>query len=113
MNIFKLIINREIPANIVYENDYVIAFKDINPVAPIHILVVPKKEIRTLNDIGSEDFIYLNEIFMAIKSLAIELNIAEDGYRVINNCNKFGGQEVFHLHFHLLAGEPIGPMRAL
>ena len=99
MSIFNKIINREIPANIVYENKYVIAFKDINPLAPVHILVVPKKEIT--------------EIFLAIKELAKELNIAENGYRVINNCNKYGGQEVFHLHFHLLGGEPIGPMRAI
>lgn len=113
MSIFNKIINREIPANIVYENKYVIAFKDINPLAPIHILVVPKKEIRTLNDFVIEDSIYITEIFLAIKELVKELNIAENGYRVINNCNKYGGQEVFHLHFHLLGGEPIGPMRAL
>lgn len=113
MSIFNKIINREIPANIIYENDYVIAFNDINPVAPIHVLIVPKKEIRTLNDINSDDSVYLTEIFLAIKELAKKLGIDENGYRVINNCNKFGGQEVFHLHFHLLGGEPIGPLRAL
>lgn len=111
MSIFTRIINREIPANIVYENDYVIAFKDINPVAPIHILIVPKKEIRTLNDVKSEDFSYINECIVAIQEIAKELEISENGYRIINNCNSFGGQEVFHLHFHLLAGEPLGPMR--
>lgn len=111
MSIFTKIINREIPANIVYENDYVIAIKDINPIAPIHLLIIPKKEIETLNHIKEEDNKYLLECLFAIKNIAKELNIAEDGYRVINNCNKFGGQEVFHLHFHLLAGEPIGPMR--
>lgn len=113
MSIFNKIINREIPANIIYENEYVIAFNDINPVAPVHILVVPKKEIKTLNDIKIEDSVYITEIFLAIKILAEKLNIAENGYRVINNCNKFGGQEVFHLHFHLLGGEPMGPMRAV
>lgn len=113
MSIFNKIINREIPANIVYENEYVIAFKDINPLALVHILIVPKKEIRTLNDLNVEDSVYITEIFFAIKELAKELNIAENGYRVINNCNKYGGQEVFHLHFHLLGGEPIGPMRAI
>lgn len=111
MSIFTRIINREIPASIVFENDYVIAIKDINPIAPVHILVIPKKEIKSLNDITSEDSVYLSESFFAIKSIVHELNVAEDGYRVINNCNKFGGQEVFHLHFHLLAGELIGPMR--
>lgn len=110
--IFTKIINREIPANIVFENEYVLAFKDINPAAPIHILVVPKKEIKTLNDICEEDAIYLNNIFFAIKSIAKEQNFDEEGYRVINNCNKFGGQEVYHLHFHILAGEEIGPLRA-
>lgn len=111
MSIFTRIINREIPANIVYETDYVIAIKDINPLAPIHILIVPKKEIRTLNDIKNEDFIYINECITAIQNIAKELKIEENGYRIINNCNSFGGQEVFHLHFHLLAGEPLGPMR--
>ena len=112
MSIFTRIINREIPANIIYENDYVIAFKDINPIAPIHILIVPKKEIKTLNEIEAEDAIFISEVFFAIKYIAKDLGILHDGYRIINNCNEFGGQEVFHLHFHLLAGEPIGPMRA-
>jgi histidine triad (HIT) family protein len=109
--IFTKIINREIPAEIVYETDKVIAFKDINPVAPVHILVVPKKEIPTLNDITDEDTVYLAEMYKAIREIAKEFNIAEDGYRVITNCNKNGGQEVYHLHFHILGGEPIGVMR--
>lgn len=110
--IFTKIINKEIPATIVFENEKVIAFKDINPVAPIHILVVPKKEIPTLNDISIEDKDLIGEIFLAIAEIAKDLNIAENGYRVISNCNSYGGQEVFHLHYHLLAGEPIGPMRS-
>lgn len=109
--IFTKIINKEIPATIVFENEKVIAFKDINPIAPIHILVVPKKEIPTLNDISIEDKELIGEIFLAIAKIAKDLNIAENGYRVISNCNSYGGQEVFHLHYHLLAGEPIGPMR--
>ena len=109
--IFTKIINKEIPATIVFENEKVIAFKDINPVAPIHILVVPKKEIPTLNDISIEDKELIGEIFLAIAKIGKDLNIAENGYRVISNCNSYGGQEVFHLHYHLLAGEPIGPMR--
>ncbi|MGL6114533.1 MAG: histidine triad nucleotide-binding protein [Cetobacterium sp.] len=110
--IFTKIINREIPANIVFENDKVLAFKDINPQAPIHILVVPKKEIPTINDISSEDKELIGEMYLAIAEIAKNLGVDKDGYRVITNCNSFGGQEVFHLHFHILAGEPIGPMRA-
>lgn len=109
--IFTKIINREIPATIVFENDKVIAFKDINPIAPIHILVVPKKEIPTLNDISQEDQMLIGEIFLSIGEIAKTLGISQDGYRVIANCNEFGGQEVFHLHFHLIGGEVIGPMR--
>lgn len=111
-SIFTKIINKEIPATIILENDFVIAFKDINPVAPIHILVVPKKEIPTLNDIAPEDKILIGEIFIAIKEITESLGISEEGYRVITNCNEYGGQEVFHLHYHILGGEKIGPMRA-
>lgn len=109
--IFTKIINREIPANIVYENESVIAFNDINPQAPIHVLVVPKKEIPTVNDISLEDRELIGEMYLAVANIAKNLGIAENGYRVITNCNHFGGQEVFHLHFHILGGEPIGPMR--
>ena len=109
--LFTKIINREIPANIVYETEKVIAFKDINPVAPIHILVVPKKEIPTLNDIKDEDAEYIMEMYKAIRMITKDLKIAEDGYRVITNCNTNGGQEVYHLHFHILGGEKIGLMR--
>lgn len=110
--IFTKIINRDIPASIVFENDKVIAFKDINPQAPVHILVVPKKEIPTLNDITSEDSEYIIAMYLAIKEITKELNISEDGYRIITNCNSHGGQEVFHLHFHLLGGKPLGSMLA-
>lgn len=110
--IFTKIINREIPANIVFENENIIAFKDINPQAPVHILVVPKKEIPTLNDLKPEDKNLIGEIYLAIGEIAKDFNIAENGYRVITNCNQYGGQEVFHIHFHILGGEPIGPMRA-
>lgn len=109
-SIFTKIINREIPASIVYENDSVIAFKDINPQAPIHILIVPKKEIATVNDISPEDKALIGEIYLAAGEIAKDLNIAEDGYRLITNCNSYGGQEVFHLHVHLLGGKPLGPM---
>ena len=108
--IFTKIINREIPASIVYENDKVLAFKDINPQAPIHILVIPKKEIPTINDIKEEDRELIGEMYLAIAKIAKDLGIAEEGYRVITNCNEYGGQEVFHLHFHLLGGKKMGAL---
>ena len=108
-SIFTKIINREIPSDIVFENDKVIAFKDINPQAPVHILVVPKKEIATINDIKEEDKELIGEVYLAIGKIAAQLGIAEEGYRVIANCNEYGGQEVFHIHFHLLGGEKLGP----
>ncbi|MEJ6467448.1 histidine triad nucleotide-binding protein [Fusobacterium ulcerans] len=108
--IFTKIINREIPATIIYETDNVLAFKDINPAAPIHILVVPKKEIPTVNDITPEDREIIGEMYLAISKIAKDLGIAEEGYRVITNCNEYGGQEVFHLHFHLLGGKKLGPL---
>lgn len=109
-SIFTKIINREIPASIVFENDKVIAFKDINPQAPIHILVVPKKEIPTINDIKEKDKELLGEVYLAIGKIAKDLGIAEEGYRVIANCNEYGGQEVFHIHFHLLGGKKLGSL---
>lgn len=109
-SIFTKIINREIPSDIVFENDKVIAFKDINPQAPVHILVVPKKEIATINDIKEEDKELIGEIYLAIGKIAAQLGIAEEGYRVIANCNEYGGQEVFHIHFHLLGGEKLGSL---
>ena len=109
-SIFTKIINREIPSDIVFENDKVIAFKDINPQAPVHILVVPKKEIATINDIKEEAKELIGEVYLAIGKIAAQLGIAEEGYRVIANCNEYGGQEVFHIHFHLLGGEKLGPL---
>lgn len=109
-SIFTKIINREIPSDIVFENDKVIAFKDINPQAPVHILVVPKKEIATINDIKEEDKELIGEVYLAIGKIAAQLGIAEEGYRVIANCNEYGGQEVFHIHFHLLGGEKLDPL---
>ena len=109
-SIFTKIINREIPSDIVFENDKLIAFKDINPQAPVHILVVPKKEIATINDIKEEDKELIGEIYLAIGKIAAQLGIAEEGYRVIANCNEYGGQEVFHIHFHLLGGEKLGSL---
>ncbi|WP_410208297.1 histidine triad nucleotide-binding protein [Fusobacterium sp.] len=106
--IFTKIINREIPATIVFENDKVLAFKDINPLAPVHILVIPKKEIATINDIKEEDKELIGEIFLAIGKIVKDLGIDKEGYRVVANCNEYGGQEVFHLHYHILGGKKLG-----
>lgn len=109
-SIFTKIINREIPADIVYEDNDVIAFKDIAPVAPIHILVVPKKEIATINNIKEEDGELIGKIYLTIQKLAKDFGLAENGYRVVSNCNEHGGQTVFHIHFHLIGGEKLGTM---
>jgi histidine triad (HIT) family protein len=102
--IFTKIIAREIPAKIVFENDRIIAFRDINPQAPTHILIVPKKVIPTINDIAPEDAPLVGELFVVAAQLAREEGIADDGYRTVFNCNTHGGQEVYHIHLHLLGG---------
>lgn len=108
--IFTKIINREIPSTIVYEDDLVAAFRDIAPQAKEHILIVPKKEIATVNDVTPEDEAALGRLFIAAAKIAQELGIAESGYRLSVNCNKDAGQEVFHIHMHLLGGEKLGKM---
>lgn len=110
--IFAKIIAKEIPASVVYEDDLVLAFKDINPQAPIHILIVPKKEIPTVDDVTEGDEQLVGHMFLAAKQIAREQGIAESGYRLIVNCRDHGGQEVYHLHLHLLGGRPLGPMLA-
>ena len=110
--IFSKIIAKEIPADIVFEDDFVLAFRDIAPQAPVHILVIPKKEIATVNDVSSEDQAALGRLFLVAAQIAAEEGVADDGYRLIVNCNAHGGQEVFHLHLHLLGGRPLGPMLA-
>jgi histidine triad (HIT) family protein len=108
--IFSKIIQGEIPADIVYQDDLVTAFRDINPLAPTHILIVPNKEIPTVNDLTEEDEQVAGRILLVAKKLAEQEGIAENGYRLIVNCNEHGGQEVFHLHLHLIGGRPLGPM---
>ncbi|MEJ5287399.1 MAG: Bis(5'-nucleosyl)-tetraphosphatase (asymmetrical) [Candidatus Kapaibacterium sp.] len=102
--IFGKIIRREIPADIVYEDEEVLAFKDIAPQAPIHILIIPKKEIPTANDIQEEDAPLIGKLFIVAKKLAKEFGVDESGYRLVINCNKDAGQAVYHLHLHLLGG---------
>ena len=105
--IFCKIIKGEIPSQKVYEDEDILAFKDINPLAPVHILVIPKKHIETTNDLEQSDEPTIGRIFTIIKKLAKENNL-ENGYRVVNNCGEDGGQEVKHLHFHLLGGRKLG-----
>ncbi len=104
--IFSKIINREISADIVYESDSILAFKDINPQAPVHILIIPKKaEIAKVTDIdGQKHAQLLGELIDAANHLAKEMNIDKDGFRLVFNCGDNGGQEVYHLHLHLLGG---------
>lgn len=111
-SIFTKIINREIPSDIVYEDDLVIAFRDINPQAPVHVLVVPKKEIPTVNDVTEADEQALGRLFVAAAKIAKDNDIDESGYRLMVNVNKDGGQEVFHIHMHILGGRNLGPMLA-
>ena len=106
--IFCKIINKEIPANVVYEDNEIIAFKDINPVAPIHILVVPKKHIKEITDLTEEDENVIGRIYTVINKIAKDNNIDEKGFRVIINCGEDGGQVVKHIHFHLLGGKKLG-----
>ena len=104
--VFCKIVKGEIPSNKVYEDDDILAFKDIKPAAPIHILVIPKKHVKSLNEIDDEKLIA--KIMFTVKNIAKELGFADEGYRVINNCGENGGQAVPHLHFHILAGTKLG-----
>lgn len=108
--IFSKIIRREIPSDIVYQDERVTAFRDINPQAPTHILIIPNRLIPTVNDVTPEDEGVLGHLFVVAKIVAEQEGIAEDGYRLIMNCGKNGHQEVFHMHLHLLGGRRMGPM---
>jgi histidine triad (HIT) family protein len=110
--IFAKIVSGELPATIVYQDELVTAFRDINPQAPQHILIVSNKIIPTVNDLEEEDERTAGRMLLVAKKLAADLGIAENGYRLIVNCNAHGGQEVFHLHMHLLGGRPLGRMLA-
>lgn len=111
--IFSKIIRGEAPATIVYQDDLVTAFHDIGRRAPVHILIVPNKLIPTANDVTAEDEPALGRMFTVAARLAADLGVASSGYRLIVNCNRDGGQEVYHLHMHLLGGRRLGPMLAL
>ena len=104
--IFDKIISKEIPSDIVYENNHYLAFKDINPQAPVHVLIIPKKRIPTINDLEENDNLVVGELILIAKQLAKSLEIDQEGYRLVFNCNEYGGQTVFHIHLHLLGGRP-------
>lgn len=106
--IFCKMIKGEIPSNKVYEDEEILAFYDIQPAAPIHILVIPKKHISSLAELSKEDEALIGKIYGVIHKIADEKGFQKNGYRVIVNCGKDGGQEVMHLHFHLLAGRKFG-----
>ena len=106
--IFTKIINKEIPADILYEDDELLAFNDIAPQAPVHILIIPKKEISTLNNLKTEDGIIVGKMILLAKDLAKKYKIDQTGYRTVFNCNEDGGQTVFHIHLHLLGGRQLG-----
>jgi histidine triad (HIT) family protein len=110
--IFSKIIRKEIPAQIVYQDELVTAFRDINPQAPTHILIVPNKLIPTVNDVTEEDELVLGRLFTVARRIAEQEGIAESGYRLLVNCNRDAGQEVYHLHMHIFGGRPLGPMLA-
>ncbi|MCW8931765.1 MAG: histidine triad nucleotide-binding protein [Gammaproteobacteria bacterium] len=106
--LFCKIVEKTIPAKIAYEDEQIIAFHDIAPQAPIHILIIPKTHIATLNDFTEAQSQLLGHMMLTAKSLAHEMGVAEDGYRLNMNCNHHGGQTVFHTHLHLLAGRQFG-----
>ncbi len=105
--VFSKIVAGEIPADIVFENDLVLGFRDLNPQAPVHVLFIPKHAIATLNDCKAGDEALLGSLMLAASTYAIQQGFAENGYRVVMNCNSDGGQSVYHIHLHLLAGRPL------
>lgn len=110
--IFCEIVKGSVPSEKVYENEQVLAFRDIQPAAPVHILIIPKKHIASLSDVPEGDWGIVAEIQKAARHIASELGLEESGYRVLTNSGKDAGQVVFHLHYHLLGGEALGPLNA-
>jgi histidine triad (HIT) family protein len=108
--LFAKIIRGELPSSQVYQDELVTAFRDIHPVAPTHILIVPNKVIPTMNDLDQDDEALAGRMILVARQIAAAEGIAESGYRLIINCNRDGGQDVFHLHMHLVGGRPLGPM---
>lgn len=106
--LFCKILADEIPADVVYESDEAIAFRDINPQAPTHVVIIPRKHIATINDLAPGDEAVVGSLFMAAGKVAADAGLANDGYRVVMNCNAAAGQTVFHIHLHLVGGRQMG-----
>lgn len=106
--IFDKIISKDIPADIIYEDDKALAFKDINPQAPIHFLVIPKQPIATINDIDESNSALVGHLYLVAAKIAKQMGFDSEGYRAVMNCNKDGGQTVYHIHLHVLAGKALG-----
>ncbi|HIE12794.1 MAG TPA: histidine triad nucleotide-binding protein [Desulfotomaculum sp.] len=106
--LFCRIVKKEIPATVVYEDETVVAFEDINPVAPVHILIIPKKHISTFFALEPEDDAIISRLHRAAVQIAQEMGLKEKGFRLVANCQRGGGQLIFHLHYHLIAGRPLG-----
>ena len=113
MSLFENIRDGKEPANIIYQDEFITAFDDKYPSAPVHILIIPNKKIKSLDNLTDEDEIYMGKILLGASKLAKLKNIHESGYRLITNCNKDGGQEIDYLHFHLVGGIPLGRMIGL
>ena len=105
--LFCKVLNGDIPADIVYESDSAIAFRDINPQAPTHVLVIPRKHVATINDLDEENQEIVGSLYLAAKDIARAEGLSDEGYRVVMNCNEGAGQSVFHIHLHLLGGRAL------
>lgn len=103
-DLFLKIVNREIPADIVHEDDEILAFRDVNPQAPVHVLVIPKRRIATINELETSDAELVGRLILTARQIAADEGLSEDGYRLVFNCNEKGGQSVYHIHLHLLGG---------
>ena len=107
--VFCKIAEKQLPSTVVYEDDKVMAFNDIRPVAPVHVIIIPKAHVASVNELTEENASMMGDIHLAAKKVAEKLGVADKGYRLINNCGADAGQTVFHLHYHLVAGVSLGP----
>jgi histidine triad (HIT) family protein len=105
--LFCKILAGDIPADIIYESDSAVAFRDINPKAPTHVLIIPRKHIATINDIGEDDHAIVGSLYSAARDIAAAEGLSDEGYRAVMNCNEAAGQTVFHIHLHLLGGRTL------
>ena len=106
-SIFEMILDKELESEIIYEDEDIFSIKDINPIAPVHLLIIPKKRINTINDVSDEDTLLIGKMVQVAKNLAKKYEIDESGYRLILNTNDDGGQSVYHIHLHLIGGEKL------